>query len=1034
MAIYTAVNTVENITQSAAQDTLELTGTAVIQTGDSFNGGLDIDEVLVKSLTGVTVDARAASFTSYEAVRFNNTSGTSRLDVNATQLPLNMLLSGVTGTAQQLHLYANVHGQTIDLTNLTTFNWGSEDLIVVYGSAGNDTLTGSNKIDQLGGGAGNDTFFVQTVGDTVSELVGEGTDTVNASISFTLGANVENLVLTGTDNNSATGNSGNNSITGNSGNNTIDGAGGTDSMAGGQGNDTYIVDDATDTVTEGVAAGTDTVNASVSYTLTANVENLVLTGVAAINGTGNDLANVLTGNAANNTLSGGIGNDTLNGNGGTDTMLGGTGDDAYTVDDSTDVVTELVGEGTDSVTSSITYTLTSDVENLTLTGTTDLNGTGNALNNILVGNTGKNILTGGDGNDTYYVQTSSDVVVETSSTGGVDTVYAAGGFSLGNNVENLVLQSLTGVTATGNGNSLNNTITGGAGNDQIDGKAGTDTMAGGLGDDNYYVDNGMDVVTEAANAGTDRVNSSVNFTLATNFEDLTLTGSGDINGTGNSVNNVINGNTGDNILTGGGGNDTLDGRTGTDNMKGGAGHDIYWVDNVGDLVDETGGWGTDLVNSSVNYTLTTDVENLILLGSAVSGTGNAVDNKLTGNNANNTLTGLDGNDTLDGKSGADTMVGGTGNDIYVIDNALDVATENASEGTDRADTKVDYTLAANIENLTMLGTSGINGTGNSLDNIITGNIGRNQLFGMDGNDTLNGGQAVDQMTGGNGNDTYYVDNVGDVVTEAAGVGTGTDTVFSTQTYTLSANVENLTLTGSTNRNATGNADANIITGNTGNNVLDGKGGADTLAGGLGNDTYVVDASDSLVEASGGGTDLVRADFTYTLSTTQEIENLTLYGTAAINGTGNTLGNVITGNSGINTLSGLAGNDTILGLGGNDFLAGGSGTDTLTGGLGNDTFVFSALSDSRTTEGIDTISDFATGDIINVSAIDANTGVAGDQAFVADTNGTFVAGEYSVSLPDTNGFVTVNFYNDAVAGADMTIIVKANILVDGDFTL
>ncbi len=158
-----------------------------------------------------------------------------------------------------------------------------------------------------------------------------GTDTVQAGISYTLGANVENLTLTGTGAINATGNTLNNTLTGNSGNNVLDGGAGNDAMAGGAGNDTYVVDAAGDTVTEAANAGTDTVQAGISYTLGANVENLTLTGTEAINATGNTLNNTLIGNSADNVLSGGAGNDT------------------YVIDAAGDTVTEAASEGTDTV-------------------------------------------------------------------------------------------------------------------------------------------------------------------------------------------------------------------------------------------------------------------------------------------------------------------------------------------------------------------------------------------------------------------------------------------------------------------------------------------------------------------------------------------------------------------------------------------------------------------------------------------------------------------------------------------------------------
>ena len=336
-----------------------------------------------------------------------------------------------------------------------------------------------------------------------------------------------------------------------------------------------------------------------------------------------------------------------------------------------------------------------------------------------------------------------------------------------------------------------------------------------------------------------------------------------LSGTGNALNNVLNGNSGGNTLAGGAGNDTLDGGTGVDTLQGGTGDDTYVVDNPSDVVTENASEGTDTVQSSVTRTLGSNQENLVLIGgSAIDGIGNSQANAITGNDAANylkgnsgddSLVGGAGNDTLDGDSGADTMVGGTGDDLYTFSTADNLIVENASEGADAVQTSTSYTLDANVENLVLTGSSGISGTGNALDNVLTGNSGANLLTGGSGNDTLNGGSGADTMQGGTGDDTYAVDSSSDVVTENASE--GTDTVQSSVGYSLGANLENLLLTGSSAINGTGNSSGNVITGNSSSNLLTGGSGSDKFvfqdALGPGNVDTVTDFST--------GTDLLRLD-------------------------------------------------------------------------------------------------------------------------------------------------------------------------------
>jgi trimeric autotransporter adhesin len=912
------------------------------------------------------------------------------------------------------------------------------------GNSAANTLDGGTGKDTMAGGAGDDIYIVDNAGDSVSETSAGadtlGIDKVKVALplipatttptvspakadTYLLPDHVENAELTGTIAINITGNGDANNILGNSAANTIDGSGGKDTMAGGAGDDIYSVNQSDDVIDETAikknstgqtvvdnngnpviidAGGIDKVKSSATYILSSNVENLQLIGNTDIDGTGNALANKIDGNGNNNKIDGSTG---------ADTMSGGAGNDTYVVDNAGDVVSETVtvgttvtdAGGTDTVEASLppaipakptatppvpetpaTYTLTANVENLTLKGTNAINGTGNTLANSITGNgaantidgkAGADVMTGGAGDDIYVVDNALDNVVEDNTAGsGTDTVKASlpltgtpattpATYTLTANVEKLELTGTNAMNATGNtlankitGNGAanilsgidgNDTLDGGAGNDKLDGGVGADVMTGGAGDDTYIVDDAGDKVKESASAGTDTVESAITFTLTnpvvvapatpdpdldvSNVEKLILTGSTAINGTGNALANTITGNGAANII---------DGKAGADDMIGGAGNDTYFVDNALDKVTEATGGGADLVKSSVTYTLSADVDDLVLLPgtTAINGTGNTLANKITGNDAAN---------IIDGSGSNDAMTGGKGNDTYIVDAAGDTVAELANEGTDTVKSSVNYFLNVaskgdNVENLVLTdivtGTSpnttttptNINGIGNDLNNKIDGSKGDNIIDGGTGNDT---------MTGGDGADTYRVDSILDTVTEtnASNDAAQKDKVESTITYTLGANVEDLTLKGTDAINGNGNTLANTIIGNNDDNIIDGKTGADNMKGSTGNDTYIVDnALDLVTETSTSLTeiDTVKASLpltgtpatpaTYTL--TDNVENLVLTGSNAMNGTGNGLENQITGNTGANILDGKA------------------GADTLIGGTGADTYVVDNLND------------------------------------------------------------------------------------------
>ena len=410
---------------------------------------------------------------------------------------------------------------------------------------------------------------------------------------------------------------------------------------------------------------------------------------------------------------------------------------------------------------------------------------GTQFNDVLDGGAGIDRLAGGLGNDTYYVDNASDVIVEKAGEG-IDTEIASVSDTLAANVENLILAGSANLNGTGN--VLNNVITGNRGNNVLNGGAGADTLIGGLGNDTYIVDNAGDVVIENAGEGTDSVHSSISYTLGANLENLTLTGTGAISGSGNELDNLLTGNSADNTLWGGAGSDTLNGAAGADTLIGGSGNDTYSIgsggDTAADTIIEAAGEGIDQVNSSISYTLVTNVENLTLTGSAaINGSGNELDNLLTGNGAANTLSGGAGNDTLDGKGGADTLIGGSGNDIYIVNSALDVVVEAAGEGIDQVQTSATYTLADNVEVLTLTGSGSISGTGNAGNNLIRGNAGNNTLTGGAGIELLEGKAGADRLTDNGGGDNGYYNGGGgnDIISAGAGSeliigGAGNDTI------------------------------------------------------------------------------------------------------------------------------------------------------------------------------------------------------------------------------------------------------------------
>lgn len=708
---------------------------------------------------------------------------------------------------------------------------GNEFENILAGLGGTDGFNGRGGYDTLIGGQGHDLYFLEDLAyagefagnqyDKVVEELDGGIDTVFVTAidnpdrfttsGYTLGANVEYGQIRGaiafnlTGNlldNILTGNAGANVLTGLAGNDQLGGNGGIDTLVGGLGNDVYVLNDinkantfaiaAYDTVTEAAGEGIDTVVVEAldnpdtfatieRYVLGANVDNGIVTGSLGFNLTGNDLGNGLTGNGAANVLTGLAGNDVLAGGGGIDSLVGGLGNDTYVLVD---------------INQSSAFSL-SHYDSVTEAA--------------------------GEGIDTVLVEALDDPV----------TFSARETYTLGANVEHGQITGTLAFNLTGNaldniltGNGAANLLDGGDGADRLSGGLGDDFLAGGRGDDIYILDDVFarsggivyDNVIEGAGLdgageGTDTVIvgwqalGPSGYTLGDNIENGVVSGTSAFNLVGNALNNSLTGNTAANILDGG---------AGADNLTGGLGEDIYHVDHAGDVTTEASGQGLDTVHASLDHTLAEDIENLQLVGTATRGTGNSLANTIIGNGGAN---------ILDGGLGADTMNGGAGNDIYVVDELGDVVSEAGGGGTDTIQSAVTWALASGFEKLTLTGTAAINGTGNSVNNILTGNAAANMLDGRFGSD---------QMAGGAGSDTYVVNAVGDVVTELRAQ--GTDTVKSSVSYTLGSYVEVLQLIGTGSISGTGNALNNTVAGTTGNNVLDGGAGVDKVWGGAGNDS------------------------------------------------------------------------------------------------------------------------------------------------------------------------------------------------------
>lgn len=846
-----------------------------------------------------------------------------------------LVLEGTNGSSITISNPANLSGiqwvpagpedgyseYTIPLQNLVIGTLGGDLLtspttsyIEVYAADGNDQITVLSGSSWVSGDGGSDIVYG-----------GQGDDLIHGDFRS---------LNTGSD--TMFGGTGNDMIWGEAGQDTLDGGAGNDTLIGGADNDTYVIDAAGDVVTENANEGIDLVQSSISYALGSNVENLTLTGAAAITGTGNGLNNTITGNSEANSLSGldgddslaaGAGNDTLDGGAGNDSLTGGDGIDTATYAAATAAVVvnfsliaaqNTVGAGTDSLAG--IENVIGSAFNDTLTGDANANGLSGALgndtliggagNDTLDGGVGNDVLTGGDGTDTAsYTNAGAAVTISLALTTAQNT--AGAGTDTLTTIENLLGSGFNDVL-TGDANF--NRIDGGAGNDTITGAVGADTLLGGDGDDMFVFALATELATgEAVTGGNGndelRVTTATASTLvltsgvavekvvigtgtavaaiATATTAINVDASGAANGlalignagintlTGTGFADSIDGGAGNDILIGGFGNDTLNGNTGTDTASYAAAAENLTLSLAVLTGQSAGSYGTDTF---------VGIENL------TTGSGN---DRLTGDANANALDGGAGNDTLDGGAGNDVLAGGTGTDTasyasaaaaVTVSLALTTAQNTGGAGTDTLTT---------FENL----------LGSGFNDVLTGDANANRIDGAAGNDTITGGAGIDALNGGEGSDIYMLSVLGDkTVAEIADSGaSGTDELrfAATAAGTLS-----------------------LAAGDTGlERVVIGTGTAASA---------VATATTAL-----------------NINAAAAANGLTIIGNAGVNS--------LTGSAFNDIIDGGAGNDTLVGGVGNDTLYGGLGNDALTGGSGSDVFVFNTAPNASSNK--DSISDF-----------------------------------------------------------------------------
>ncbi|CAC9660911.1 Alkaline phosphatase (EC 3.1.3.1) [uncultured Gammaproteobacteria bacterium] len=749
------------------------------------------------------------------------------------------------------HIIGTDGDDTFDVDYYNDYNFFDFSLITHFlAGDGDDLMGGSERSDNLWGGLGND------------EILGYA---------------------------------GNDKIYGEQGNDRIFGAVGNDTILGGSGDDIIVGFTASNNVKQTLSTG-ETDNDHL-YGGSGNDKLYGGLGNDYLDGGAND--DLLLGGEGNDKLWGGSGNDEIQGNEGNDEVMGGSGEDRLFGQAGDDKL--WGGEGKDLL---LGFTAKNEVKQSLNTGETDndyLNGgggddilMGGLGHDRLYGGTGNDELQGNEGDDKLYGEAGNDHLFGQS---GDDILYGGDGddYLIGFTANNEAKQKLDGEESDNDhlyGGAGQDVLIGGLGNDYLDGGADADVMVGGLGNDIYIVNSVNDSIYEQNNQGYDIVISSTSYLLNANIEELRLLEGFNIHGTGNASDNKIIGNSANNII---------DGVTGADEMIGGLGDDTYYVDNINDSVVEYANQGTDTVQSSITYTLSDNIENLVLLDFSKAEKGQ-VDGEAVlvyGFPKRNELDYMQG-DAIENYRGTCALTS--------------IANLITQTGTPTSEGEVVNTAIANnwAVNDPSLPASQLGGSNYLQQQTILNNYGI-------ANDVIQG---------------YNETGIANLLRGGRGVmlSVNAGVLWNDSNYNGNGGVNHaITLTGAVHNANTGDLMGFYI--------------SDSGRGKVNDMTRFVDI-DTFRKAA----DVANAYSIYTRKAVKLWDE-------NIDATGNNNDNNIIGNRGDNVLQGLAGDDTIYAEAGNDIIIGGVGNDTLDGGTGNDTYNFNLGDGNDTivdTQGVDTI--------------------------------------------------------------------------------